>query len=193
MTIDNKNDVWNNITADAKSFESLSTEGGKELSDLIRATTDMDKKVSDLEEELKAIRVQRQKYLFDLIPAKMVEMGMDKVVVDGSSVSLSNFVQASMPKDPIDKTNALNHLREIGCEDFIKNKIEVSFGINEDNSAKALQADLDERGLDTSARIWIEPPTLKKLIRERVEANQTINLELFNAYVGQVAKIKGEK
>ena len=43
MTIDNKNDVWDNITADAKSFESLSTEGGKELSELIRATTEMDK------------------------------------------------------------------------------------------------------------------------------------------------------
>ena len=72
-------------------------------------------------------------------------------------------------------------------------KIEVSFGINEDNSAKALQADLDDRGLDTTARTWIEPPTLKKLIRERVESNQNINLELFNAFVGQVAKIKGEK
>ncbi len=192
MTIDNKNDVWKNVTADAESFESLSTEGGKELSDLIRATAELDIKVADLEEDLKTLRAKRQKYLFDLIPAKMMEMGMDKVVVDGSSVSLSNFVQASMPKDPIDKVNALNHLREIGCEDFIKNKIEVSFGINEDNSAKALQADLDDRGLDTTARTWIEPPTLKKLIRERVESNQNINLELFNAFVGQVAKIKGE-
>ena len=193
MTIEKKNDIWDNITADAKSFESLSTEGGKELSDLIRATTSIEEEIADLEKDLKSVKVKRQKYLFDLIPAKMVEMGMDKVVVDGSSVSLSSFVQASMPKDPIDKVNAINHLREIGCEDFIKNKIEVSFGINEDNSAKALQADLDDRGLDTSARTWIEPPTLKKLIRERVESNQIINLELFNAFVGQVAKIKGEK
>ena len=193
MTIEKKNDVWDNITADAEAFDSLSTEGGKELSDLIRATTSIEEEIADLEKDLKSVKVKRQKYLFDLIPAKMVEMGMDKVVVDGSSVSLSSFVQASMPKDPIDKVNAINHLREIGCEDFIKNKIEVSFGINEDNSAKALKADLDDRGLDTSARTWIEPPTLKKLIRERVEANQTINLELFNAFVGQVAKIKGEK
>jgi hypothetical protein len=193
MTIEKKNDVWDNITADAEAFDSLSTEGGKELSDLIRATTSIEEEIADLEKDLKSVKVKRQKYLFDLIPAKMVEMGMDKVVVDGSSVSLSSFVQASMPKDPIEKVNAINHLREIGCEDFIKNKIEVSFGINEDNSAKALQADLDDRGLDTSARTWIEPPTLKKLIRERVESNQIINLELFNAFVGQVAKIKGDK
>ena len=70
---------------------------------------------------------------------------------------------------------------------------QVEYGRTEDNSAKALQADLDDRGLDTTARTWIEPPTLKKLIRERVESNQNINLELFNAFGGQVAKIKGEK
>ena len=33
--------------------------------------------------------------------------------------------------------------------------------------------------------------TLKKLIRERVEANQEIDLEIFNAHIGQVAKIEG--
>ena len=97
MTIEKKNDIWDNITADAKSFESLSTEGGKELSDLIRATTSIEDQIEDLEKDLKALKVNRQKYLFDLIPAKMAEMGMDKVVVDGSSVSLSSFVQASMP------------------------------------------------------------------------------------------------
>ena len=34
--------------------------------------------------------------------------------------------------------------------------------------------------------------TLKKLIRERVEANQEIDLDIFNAHVGTIAKIKGE-
>jgi hypothetical protein len=33
--------------------------------------------------------------------------------------------------------------------------------------------------------------TLKKLIKERAENGQEIDLELFNAYIGTVAKIKG--
>ena len=33
--------------------------------------------------------------------------------------------------------------------------------------------------------------TLKKLIRERVENRQEIDLEIFNAHIGQKAKIKG--
>ena len=122
----------------------------------------------------------------------MTELGMDKVVVEGNSVSLTSFVQATMPKDPIDKQKAIAHLREIGCEDFVKNQVQISFGINEDNQARSIQAELDDKGLNTTARTWVEPATLKKLVRERVESNKSIDLDLFNAYVGQVAKIKGE-
>ena len=187
-----KDDVWKTITADSSAFKELSTEGGKELSDLIRQTTSLSKKIETLEEEVKNFKAKRQTYLFDLIPAKMSEMGMDKVVVDGNSVTLTSFVQATMPKDPIDKEKAIGHLRDIGAGDFIKNQVQLSFGINEDNKARSIQAELDEQGLDTTARTWVEPPTLKKLVKERVQQNQQIDLELFNAFVGQVAKIKGE-
>ncbi|HAH52276.1 MAG TPA: hypothetical protein DCL80_13895 [Balneola sp.] len=187
-----KDDVWKTITADASAFEGLSTEGGKELSDLVRHATSLSKSIETLEEEVKSLKAKRQTYLFDLIPAKMSEMGMDKVVVDGNSVSLASFVQATMPKDPIDKEKAIGHLRDIGAGDFIKNQVQVLFGINEDNKARSIQADLDEQGLDTTARTWVEPTTLKKLVKERVQQNQEIDLELFNAFVGQVAKIKGE-
>ena len=57
--------------------------------------------------------------------------------------------------------------------------------------AKSVQADLEEQGHDTTAKTWIEPMTLKKLLRERVENNEEINLEIFNAHIGTVAKIKG--
>tara|TARA_R100000152_G_C6778303_1_gene208856 strand:- start:2056 stop:2631 length:576 start_codon:yes stop_codon:yes gene_type:complete len=189
---DKKDDVWKTITADSSAFEGLSTEGGKELSDLIRQTTSINKTIDSLEEEVKSLKAKRQSYLYDLIPAKMTELGMDKVVVEGNSVSLTSFVQATMPKDPIDKQKAIAHLREIGCEDFVKNQVQISFGINEDNQARSIQAELDDKGLNTSARTWVEPATLKKLVRERVESNKSIDLDLFNAYVGQVAKIKGE-
>ena len=43
MTDKKKNDVWTTIAADARAFEGLSTEGGKELSDLVRHATSLDK------------------------------------------------------------------------------------------------------------------------------------------------------
>jgi hypothetical protein len=171
-------ELWNEIEVDADAFDKLTTENGSQLSGLIRTTTSIQKDLKAAEGAVKRLKVERDRYLFDLIPAKMAETGMTKVEVEGNQVTLQQFV-------------AFAHLRDIGAEDFIKNEISVRFGLNEDNKVKAVQADLDDRGFDTATRTWVEPMTLKKLLRERVEAGQEIDLEMFNGYVGTIAKIKG--
>lgn len=186
-------EIWKQAEADADKFKDLSTQGGKDLSDLIKQASTVNKQIDVLEEEVKMLKQKKNSYLFDLIPAKMAEMGMDKVEVDGNAVSLSTFVSATMPKDPIQREQAISHLRDIGASDFIKNEVTVKFGVNEDNRARSIQSELEEKGMDTTARVWVEPSTLKKLVRERVENNQRIDLELFNAHIGQIAKIKGGK
>lgn len=91
-------DVWSAIEADASLFEGLTTETGGELSDLIRQVTDVEKHVAKAEEDLKSLKKRRDSYLFDLIPAKMQEVGMEKVVVDGNTVSLSTLFLARCRK-----------------------------------------------------------------------------------------------
>ena len=184
-------DVLESIKADASAFEGLTTQAGGELSDLIRQALSTEKAFTQAEEAAKTLKKQVDRYLFELIPAKMQEVGMDKVEVDGHSVSLSTFVFGTLPKDPLQRDVAFSHLRDIGASDFIKNEVSVSFGVTEDNRAKSMQQDLEEKGFDTSAKTWVEPMTLKKLIRERVENRQEIDLEIFNAHIGQKAKIKG--
>ena len=186
-----REDLWSNIEADADAFKDLTTEGGSELSSLIRQASQARAELSSAEEKVKALRQGLNHFLFDLIPAKMHETGLDKVVVGTNTVRLETFVQATMPKDPLQRDIALSHLREVGAADFIKNEVSVSFPVSEDNRAKAMQADLEGKGFDTTAKTWVEPSTLKKLIRERVEAGQEIDLEIFSAYIGTIARIKG--
>ena len=188
---DSEADTWKQFEADADAFSNLTTEAGTELSGLIRQVTSVEKVLAAKEAEVKDLKAQRQRYLFDLIPSKMQEIGLDKVEVEGNTVSLTTFVSGTMPKDPIQKDIALSHLREIGASDFIKNKITVSFGVTEDNRAKALQADLESQGFPTDAVTWVEPMTLKKIIKEYVGNGKEIDLEIFNASIGTVAKIKG--
>ena len=125
-------DLWNTIEADAEAFKDLTTEAGTELAALIRQLGVVQSSVWETEEKLKGLKQQRDRYLHDLIPAKMQETG------------------------------------------------------------RAMQADLEDKGFDTAAKTWVEPQTLKKLIRERVEAGQEIDLEIFNAHIGTIAKIRGE-
>jgi hypothetical protein len=186
-----KEDLWNTIEADADAFEDLTTEGGSELSGLIRQVSKVKAELVSAEESLKLLKQKLDRYLFDLIPAKMHETGLDKVVVGSNTVRLETFVHGTMPRDPLQRDIALSHLREIGAADFIKNEVSVSFPVSEDNRARAMQADLEEKGFDTAAKTWVEPSTLKKLIRERVEAGQEIDLEIFNAHIGTFARIKG--
>tara|TARA_R110000824_G_scaffold106438_3_gene251498 strand:- start:2369 stop:2944 length:576 start_codon:yes stop_codon:yes gene_type:complete len=186
-----KDDVWDAIQAEADAFDGLTTEGGSELSSLIRIASDVGERLSKAETAVKTLKLKKDQYLYELIPAKMAEMGMTKVEVDGNKVSLRTFVSGTMPKDPLAKENALAHLRAIGAGDFIQNVLSVSFGVTEDNSAKALHADLEVKGFYPEAKTWVHPMVLKKLIRERVEANQEIDLEIFNAHVGTLAKLEG--
>ena len=188
---DSETDAWKQFEADADAFSNLTTEAGTELSGLIRQVASVEKDLAAKEAEVKALKAKKNDYLFDLIPSKMQEIGLDKVEVDGNAVSLTTFVSGTMPKDPIQKDIALSHLREIGASDFIKNKITVSFGVTEDNRAKALQADLEAQGFTTDAETKVEPMTLKKIIKEYVGNGKEIDLEIFNASIGTVAKIKG--
>jgi hypothetical protein len=189
--IDSETDAWKQFEVDADAFSNLTTEAGTELSGLIRQVTSVEKDLAAKEAEVKALKVKKNGYLFDLIPSKMQEIGLDKAEVDGNTVSLMTFVNGTMPKDPIQKDIALAHLREIGASDFIKNNITVSFGVTEDNRAKALQADLEDQGFSTDADTKVESQTLKKIIREYVENGKEIDLELFNGSLVTYAKIKG--
>ena len=188
---DSETDAWKQFEVDADAFSNLTTEAGTELSGLIRQVTSVEKDLAAKEAEVKALKVKKNDYLFDLIPSKMQEIGLDRAEVDGNTVSLAKFVNGTMPKDPIQKDIALAHLREIGASDFIKNNITVSFGVTEDNRAKALRADLEDQGFSTDADTKVEPSTLKKIIKEYVENGKEIDLEHFNGSIVTYAKIKG--
>jgi len=189
-------DLWKTIeadaSADADAFEDLTTEGATELASMIRNLGTIQTKLIAAEEEAKSLKREQNRYLHDLIPAKMQETGLEEAKVGGNKISLATYVNGTMPKDPLQRDIALSHLREIGASDFIKNQVSVSFPVSEDNRARAMQADLEDQGFDTAAKTWVEPSTLKKLIKERVETGQEIDLELFNASIGTYAKIKGE-
>ena len=196
-----KEEIWKKISgelAGANELEKLSTEGGKQLSDLVKEATQAQKAALRAKEEATRLQKVADKYKYELLPGKMQEVNLDSVKVGNFSVSLSTYVAGTMPKDPMQKDIALAHLRDIGCDDFIKNQVNVNFPVAQDSKAEALRRELEDQGMETTSRVWVEPQTLKKLIRERVENSKLyknyppIDLDIFNAHIGTIAKIKGE-
>ena len=72
-----KIDVWSNITADANAFTGVTTDGGQELSQLVKSASKIIEDIKEKEKDIKLLKVKKQSYEYDLIPAKMAEMGID--------------------------------------------------------------------------------------------------------------------
>ena len=190
-------DLWKAIEADgqadADAFENLTTEGATELASMVRHLISLQSELVEAEQKVKDLKSKVMRYTHDRIPAKMQETGLDEAKVGGNKISLATYVNGTMPKDPLQRDIALAHLRNIGASDLIKNQMSVGFAVKEDNKARAVAEDLRKAGHDPVLKTWVEPSTLKNLIRERTEKGQEIDLELFNASMGMYAKVKGDK
>jgi hypothetical protein len=181
-------DLFEQMAADATAFDSVTTETGSNLSNLIREAQQQQGLQEQYEQAAKDAKKEFQRITRELIPAEMIEMGMDRVDVDGNSVSLSQFVYASIPEAK--KQDAFNFLRSIGEDDIIKNEVKVSFGRGQDNHAGAFFDDCMKQGLDPDQRQSVHPSTLKAWIKDKLGSGTELDLEMFGAYVGTEAKIK---
>ena len=185
----NKNTLLEeDMFADATSFDKIDPIEGKRLSSLVNQLNQVTKDIQEAEDFLKTLKAKKQNISFEQIPEVMDEMGIDRLDVDGATVSLKSFVSASIPVDKKDEAYAW--LRENGYDDIIKNDITLSFGRGEDNVAKDLMVDLDQRGLHPESKTHIHSMTLKAFVNDMVEKGEPIDLDLFGAFVARTAVVK---
>jgi hypothetical protein len=182
--------LFEQMEADASAFDSVKTEGGSKLSDLIREAQRQSALLEEHEQAAKDAKKEYQRITRELIPAEMEAMGLERVDVDGNSVSLQQFVYASIPASR--KEEAYNFLRSIGEDDIIKNEVSVQFSRGQDNMAGAFFDDCSRQGLDPTQKQSVHPMTLKGWVKERLQSGQEIDLEMFGAYVGTEAKIRSK-
>jgi hypothetical protein len=150
-------DIFEDIFDEAGALGSVDASTGKTLSDLVRKLRAVEDNISDAEQHLKALKAEKQKLSVENIPALMDEMGVERLDVDGVTVTRKMMVHASIPKDR--KDEALGWLRSEGLDDIIKNDVTCSFGKGEDNIAGDVLGMLQERGYDASAKTYVHPMT----------------------------------
>ena len=80
------------IFADASSFDKVDPIEGKRLSSLVNQLNKVTKDIQEAEDFLKTLKAQKQNISFEQIPEVMDEMGIDRLDVDGATVSLKSFV-----------------------------------------------------------------------------------------------------
>jgi len=181
-------DIFEDIFDEAGALENVDSETGKSLSNLVRHLRNVEQQIADTEQHLKSLKSEKHKLSVERIPALMDEMGVERIDVDGVTVSRKMMVHASIPVDR--KEEAFSWLREQGLDDIIKNDVIVSFGKGEDNIAGDVVGMLEDRGFEPSTKTHIHPSTLRAFVKGRVEMGKPIDLDMFGAFVANTAEIK---
>jgi len=172
----------------ADDLKSVDTDTTKALSNLVRQLESTVSEIDQVELHLKRLKTEKNRLAMEAIPAVMEEMNVTRLDVEGASVTLKPFVQASIPVAR--KEEAYQWLRDHGLDDIIKNDVILSFGRGEDDTASKIMLDLEQRGFHPESKTHIHGQTLKAFVRERVENGKPIDLDMFGAFVAQTADIK---
>ena len=198
------NDIFDDMEADSNqeslfSKHNLTNEDLSTLTGMADAIIRQDEYTKKVEGELKEAKKKLLKMTDEDLPTMMTEANTIKFVMeDGSEVSIKPQYGASIRVD--NRPTAYQWLRDNGFGYLIKNQIIVSFGVDEDEIATEfmnfieghLKVKYQKENL-VSQFEKIEPMSLRTWVKERNENGEEFPMELFGAFIGQRAVIKGAK
>ena len=159
------------------------------ISDLGRRLAELEEKIQLEEEHLKTLKAEHRKVSEDLLPNKLRELGVSEFkLADGTSMSIQQYYSARIT--PENREVCFHWLENNGLGDIIKNTVSANFGRGEDEAASELMPQLVGDGHSLVQKKWVEPMTLKAVVKEQVEKGNDLPLETFNVYIGQKIKVK---
>lgn len=181
-------DMFEDLFDESDALANIDGDTAKTLSALVRVLRSVESQIEDAESHLKTLKAERLKLSVENIPALMDEMGVQRLDVDGVTVTRKMIVHASIPADR--KEEVFNWLRAEGLDDIIKNDVIMTFGKGEDNLAGDVVGMLQDRGFHPDTKTHIHPSTLKAFVKERVTDGKPIDLDMFGAFIANTAEIK---
>ena len=111
-------------------------------------------------------------------------------LTDGGLVEIKTKYYARIPSSRTDE--AYDWLRSNGYEDLIKNEVNMSFGMKEDNLAKSVVEELKAKGLNVAQKTSVHHSTLAGWVKEQITDGKDVPNDLFGVYVANRVTIKKE-
>ena len=184
-----KENIADKFEEDTKQQTDIKEKDLSNISELGRELEAMQTIIEAEEKRLKELKEEYRKLSEDTLPNKLREIGISEFKLeDGTQMSIQQYYSAKIT--PENREICFNWLEPNGLGDVIKNTVSANFGRGEDEVAQELMATLEKEGHSLTQRKWVEPMTLKALVREQVEQGNDLPLETFNVYIGQKIKVK---
>ena len=180
--------ILDQMEKDAEEKE-IKSDDLKSISALAKDLNDLEAQIEEQQDVLNDLKNKYRQISEEDLPSKLEEVGMAEFKLsDGTSISVSRFYSGRITEENRDQ--CFHWLEENGLGDIIKNTVSANFGRGEDESAKTLMNSLEKEGYSLMQKKWVEPMTLKAVIKEQVEKGSDLPLDTFNVYVGRKIKVK---
>lgn len=172
----------------AAELSTVEESGLSQVSKLAKMQLAMEEHIALLEENLKTAKRELREIAEDQLPAAMAEHNISELKLeDGSSISVSKFYSASIPKDRSEE--AFRWLVDNDFGDLIKNQVSTNFVRGQEEQAEHFASELAGRGMPVNTKKWVEPMTLKAFVKDQTEQGANIPADLFGLFIGEKAKI----
>jgi hypothetical protein len=170
----------------------LSNEGLKKVGALAELAAALEADIDKAESQLKQLKEQLRGIVENSLPSAMAEVGMVKFTLkDGSEINVKPFYSAKI--DDANREQAFDWLLANGHESLIKQEFTVKVDKGDTETAEELRSYFAEHKVDYQGKTGVHPQTLAAFVKEQVESGTDFPLDLFNVYIGQIAKIKRSK
>jgi hypothetical protein len=177
----------------ARAFDMPVEAGAGALAEIVRSAERavlLERLVEEMEEDITKLRKELNELKFVRIPDSMAQAGFTHFALkDGSQVKVEDFVQGSLPKDPLTRTLAVSVLEQHGGEALIRNQVVIPFDKKDHNRAINLARELEDRGLTVNVVHDVHAQTLQAFVREKLRAGEQLPWEALGIFVGRRAKI----
>ncbi len=172
--------------------ESIGANSLSSISEIATSIRLLEKEIESREEALRDMKRSLRTLQEEELPSKMMELGLSSFKMDdGSAVEIKKLYGATILKD--NEPQAFEWLRSNGHGGIVKNTVSVDFGMGEDETAQQFKNWVQSQGHMPKQKEGIHHSSLRSWVKEMVEDGKEFPMELFGAYVGQKAVIKGAK
>ena len=159
----------------------------RRIAELANKQLDLERRVGELEEMLKAEKERLRVVQEHDLPDALAEAGISEMkLADGSRVKAEPFVTAHISKAKADEAHTW--LIDNGFGELIKREVVAKFGKGDNKFEKAKAALLAE-GVVPDTKEAVHHSTLRAFAREQIEKGTDIPTDLFGLYSGFKTKI----
>jgi uncharacterized protein YbcI len=185
---------------ETESLENIPTEASMaSLREKAQELVTVQARIARGEELMKQLREQERRLTFQEIPDMMSELQIDRLGLEMAEVDLVSkpYYKAGIAADWEEqrREEAFRYLEEIDAADLIRVVVTVSFGKDEFEKARELEAIIRQWSNEYEPTLSKSVPwnTLTAFVKEQLGKGAVLDLEKLGATVGRIAQIVKRK